>query len=319
MTKRILVPLDGSALAESALLSGTSLVLALARLASSEITLMRCVPSSAEYPLEEGDRHPDEELSAAIDYLKRVGKRLEENGLKVGIEITGEAPTPTIVDYAEQNPDVWMIAMTTRRHGPSGSWTHASVPEKVLHTTNKPILLVRHPATELPPGDSELEAGELTTSEPTLRTIVVPLDGSARAEQALKPALQLALQSGATLALICAIPPAAGSGDIDQVEQYQLSSDIARAHEAVRMRRYLERIAEHLRTDGLSVRTEIVYGHPAEMILLAARRLHGDLIVMSTRGPQAHQRPWLGSVAQKLLQTSTLPVLLVRSSNRDSA
>jgi nucleotide-binding universal stress UspA family protein len=85
------------------------------------------------------------------------------------------------------------------------------------------------------------------------------------------------------------------------------------------MARYLNRIADRLRADGLRVSTEIVYGRPAEMILLAARRLHGDLIIIATRGPQAYERPWLGSVAQSLMQASTLPLLLIKSSSRNSA
>jgi hypothetical protein len=76
--------------------------------------------------------------------------------------------------------------------------------------------------------------------------------------------------------------------------------------------RYLTNTAERLRAEGLNVRTELVHGHPAEMVLLTADRLHADLIVMATHGRSGVQRLWLGSVAQKLVQGSKLPVLLMR-------
>jgi nucleotide-binding universal stress UspA family protein len=87
---------------------------------------------------------------------------------------------------------------------------------------------------------------------------------------------------------------------------------------------YLTNTAERLRAEGVKVRTELVHGHrrcgSKEMILLTAGRLHGDLIVMATPHKTPHkthgrsglQRLWLGSVAQKLVQSSKLPVLLMR-------
>jgi len=314
MTKNILVPLDRSPLSEYALLSDALGVLALARLTRSEITLLTSVFTRSGDSVAGGDHPSDEEVSVASDYLRSIAKRLEELGLHVSTEVVQDSPSTTIVDYAEQNPDVWLIAMGTHRSGPSGSWTHASVPERVLHTTRKPVLLVRPQTDTLPPNHPEGQTGEYQFA---IRNIIVPLDGSRRAEEALPYAQRIALSADAILMLVCAIPPR-GGGTIDQVELLRLSSDIARGNEAARMARYLNRTADRLRAEGLRVSTEIVYGRPAEMILLAARRLHGDLIVVATRGPQAHERPWLGSVAQTLMQTSTLPLLLVKSSSRSS-
>jgi nucleotide-binding universal stress UspA family protein len=306
MTAHILVPLDGTALAESAL----PLDVTLAQSTSRGITLLRAVPMPPVDKLEISELTPDssvqetweEELSAARDYLDNIGKRLADNGIEVGIEVARGIPAAAIVEYAEENPSVSLIAMATRNHTPPVAWAFGSVVERVLHRSPKPVLLLR-PTKE--------EADEPVPGGPQLRTIVVPLDGSTLAEKALDEARQLALVTGATLALVTVIPPC-DNCDVDQMEFVRVSVNMARDHETKRLSRYLAGTAEVLRAEGFEVRTELVYGHPAEMILLTAVRLQGDLIVMATRGRRDVERLWLGSVAQRLAQSSTVPLLLIK-------
>jgi nucleotide-binding universal stress UspA family protein len=308
MLKNVLIPLDGSTQAERAIPMGTML----ARLTSSGIILLRVVPEPvpapevAGAPIEidalEGGLHASngEEEHAVRDYLDTISKRLSANGLDVDTELVQGDPATDIVDYAETHAEVWLIAMATSHWG---SRSFGSVAEKVLQTTLKPVLLTR-------PQERTEERAEESVTEPALRMIIVPLDGSAFAEHALEHATEIAQRTGARLALVCASAPSDNMG-LEDVELMRLSADVSRDYQAMWLRRYLAETAEHLRAGGLDVLTELVYGHPAEMILLAAHRLGGDLIVMAAHRRQDPARLWLGSVGQRVVQGSTLPVLLL--------
>jgi nucleotide-binding universal stress UspA family protein len=82
------------------------------------------------------------------------------------------------------------------------------------------------------------------------------------------------------------------------------------------MRIYLAAKAEQLTAAGLDVLTQVVHGYPPEEILKVGAHTQADLIVMATHGRGGVQRLWLGSVAIKVVQASTLPVLLVRPSEK---
>jgi nucleotide-binding universal stress UspA family protein len=333
MREYILVPLDGSVQAESAL----RLAVTLARLTSSGIALLRAVPA------QQCDVGYSKEMAAARDYLHTIARVLEDVGVPVCTEIMESLPAPAIVEYANNNRDVWLIAIASRAQ-PSGSWCLGSILEMVLRTSHQPVLVVRPetgaegqdfplgnpgvspglPQQAFSPegrrgsgreGEGEGERmGERVPAGTALRKIIVPLDESNLGEEALEYARHLALLTGATLALVSAVPPPADT-EIDQVELVRLSVEIARTNEAARLARYLANTAAQLRARGVQVETELVYGHPAEMTLLAARRLQGDLIVMAMAAPERGEleRLWLGNVARKLVQISTLPILIVRA------
>jgi nucleotide-binding universal stress UspA family protein len=298
MTEYIVVPLDGSALSESVL----PVAVTLARVTSTGITVLRSV------------RQGSKEKDSAEEYLYKIRERLEGEGLPVSTVRTvlvEDEPAPAIVGYTEQEPSVWLIAMTTHHLNASGTWASGSVAASVLKTAHKPVLLVR-PSTEMNTGNRPVEqTADQILAHQRFGRIVVPLDSSAFAEGALREARRLALLTGATLALICVVPPP-DTRAIEALELIPTPADTGREYEIVRLRRYLLKMAEQLQSEGLQVLTELTFGHPAETVLLAARRLHGDLIVMAAHGRRDRERLWLGSVAQKLVLGSTLPVLLVR-------
>ncbi len=136
MYKKILVPLDGSELAETVLSHIEAIVLA----HEAEVILLRVLPATGVFPAT-----AEAERSAARESLERARKRLQEKGINARTTIRhGEDAAMEITDYAGVN-DVDLIAMST--HGRSGvsRWMFGSVAEKVLRGTNKPILLVRVP------------------------------------------------------------------------------------------------------------------------------------------------------------------------------
>jgi nucleotide-binding universal stress UspA family protein len=150
--KHILVPLDGSELAELALTDALSL----AQLNQAEVVLLQVI-SPFEYIV--GDSAPmtfvDELVKIhqdeALNYLEGITGREEGKNLKVHLAVEIGTPAETIIDYAHQEP-IDLIVMAT--HGRSGlrRWVYGSVADKVLRGADVPILLVRaHPVQEKAP------------------------------------------------------------------------------------------------------------------------------------------------------------------------
>jgi len=154
-----------------------------------------------------------------------------------------------------------------------------------------------------------------------LRTILIPLDGSELAEQALAPAVALARASGATLHLSHVFVPYAARMDMpDTVEKHieierQLAED-ARAYLQSVAERIGAELPEQVRCDPLRSRPlQSPYGETlavVESLRRLARQLHPDLIVMATHARGGVSRMWLGSVADALVRRGAAPMLLVR-------
>jgi nucleotide-binding universal stress UspA family protein len=137
-----------------------------------------------------------------------------------------------------------------------------------------------------------------------MSTILVPLDGSPLAEQALPHACRLARASGSALHLVRAALPVA---DPDAGTTSRSSVQHAET--------YLGNVRDRLRTEGYAVTISSLYSDPVPGILLAARVNGASLIVMSTHGRTGLRRMVLGSVTERLVQDCHLPVLVV---NNDS-
>ena len=142
-------------------------------------------------------------------------------------------------------------------------------------------------------------------------TILVPLDGSALAEAALAPAIELARANNAKLVLLRATE--AHAAPLTDLTEAQVAA--VRGAED-----YLAGV--HRRINGVelaAVDTSVWYGPPAEAIVEAARFRRADLIVMSSHGRSGVGRLVLGSVAETVLRASTVPILLLRPSNVPAA
>lgn len=148
--KRILVPLDGSELAEMALPDA----FAIARLSQAQVTALQVIVPIA-YDLDPDVDDPDfieqqgrKYCALARQYLKGVCERVGCENISVHTEAKTGSPAETIIDYAHQQ-SIDLIVMAT--HGRSGlkRWVYGSVADKVLRGANVPILLVpAHPKQE---------------------------------------------------------------------------------------------------------------------------------------------------------------------------
>jgi nucleotide-binding universal stress UspA family protein len=251
----------------------------------------------------------DEQLALLHLYLENIACQLRADGLEVHTKvIEGNHPATEILWHADYDTTLHMIAMTT--HGRSGvlRWLFGSVAAEVVQTTPRPLLLLR-------PQESDRSSSMLNFKAVPYQTIIVPLDTSPFAEQALDQAYILASGMNATLQLVSIVPlPHVLPLHIHIRKENEPSSLMKALHQAELERRthYLEQRAEHFREQGLLVQTHVATGHPAEEILRFSTQYQHSLLVMTTHGRSGLRRILLGSVAMKVAQGAHMPILLVR-------
>jgi nucleotide-binding universal stress UspA family protein len=308
--RAILVPLDGSELAEQALPPA----LALARASGAALYLTHVfVTYSAPLDMPGAvQTHIDIERQLEQDaraYLQRVADRIApELPEQVRCEPTRTRPlqspyaeTVAVIDSLrrlarELHADLIVMA-THARGGVSRAWL-GSVADALVRRGTAPILLV-HPRTE-----------PLPASEP-FRHILVPLDGSALAEESLPVVQTLASLSDARLTLLQVIVPQRAIARPAPVTRVNAQHLAARESEATR---YLAAVRDRLHAaGGPCPETAIVVAEqPARAILDYAADHDADLIAMSTHGLGGVKRFMLGSVADKVVRSAPLPVLLTK-------
>jgi nucleotide-binding universal stress UspA family protein len=140
--------------------------------------------------------------------------------------------------------------------------------------------------------------------------ILVPLDGSSRAEQALPLATHIARHTGSSLSLLSAVSPEVGTSTLT----YATAGALANEMQTVLVKEaqhYLERIAHSDLLSGLIVHTWISTDAPAQAILHYAQEKNADLIVLCRHGSTGLKQWALGSVAQKIARHSPVPVLIL--------
>jgi len=141
-----------------------------------------------------------------------------------------------------------------------------------------------------------------------IRSLLVPLDGSPQAEEALTYGTAIASRMGALIWLLLVIDPISHLSDYRQGRE--LGRETAWAHV------YLQRKRQQVEDLGLEAGTQVAHGYPAYCILRWAEQWGVDIIALAG-GPPAAPGPWArGEVAQRVVQSSPRPVLLVRPGQR---
>lgn len=140
--------------------------------------------------------------------------------------------------------------------------------------------------------------------------ILVPLDGSFRAEQALPIAARIARSTGGSLLLVQVVSPLIDySGGLSPVS---LVNDQVYEAELVAATNYLKSLATSSELSGIKIKTEVLFGLPVQRLLALAKAPASDLIVMCSHGRTGLTRWVLGSVAHALVYQCTLPILVLR-------
>ena len=296
MFRKILVPLDGSELAERALEPAS----ALARLVNGELLLMAvAVPEIivAEYGtvnVYHLGQALDRSHHELLGYLQSVQQSIADSRCTVRVAVKDGDPASAIVDIVvEESTD--LIVMST--HGRSGftRWMMGSITTKVLHKAPCPVLAVR-------------------SAEPISR-VLITLDGSELAEQALEPGFEVAKRLGAQVTLLTVQVESeidfAGIKQLEQVEKGLGKREQQRIYE--RDEQYLKNIADHYEAiNGLKTQISVADGPVAQAILHFADEWGADLIVMATHGRTGLRRWVYGSVTDKILGGAHCAMMIIR-------
>jgi nucleotide-binding universal stress UspA family protein len=282
MYEKMLVPLDGSEVAEQAM----PYVERLAQKLKSEVVLMTvCLPGD---PLER----------ALTEYIERRAEKIQSLGVKTrSLCVEGE-PATSIINFAEKNK-IGLIVIST--HGKSGisNWPLGSIAGKVVQRSNIPIFLVRSSQPGKAPADDKLGK------------ILVTLDGSKFSEAIIPYAERLAKSMSIEVTLLRVIeqaklPQLAAYRDREKYEK-DFMAKMEREAE-----RYLDKKKTALSGKGVKVNSALLIGKPVETILQYSEEKAVNLIALTTHGFSGITKWAYGSVASKIIEGSPKPVLLVR-------
>lgn len=296
MFKHLLVPLDGSHLAEAALPAAACLAEHLA----ASITLIHIIERDVSGEIH-GERHLKTPAEAHA-YLEAVAGRAFPAEIHVACHVhtVGTADLPqSILDHVEElAPD--LIVMCTHGSGGLRDFLFGNIAQQVIARGNTPVLLIR-------PKEKSVR-GVFAVSR-----LLVPLDGDPTHAQGLPVAADLARVCGAELFLVFVVPTT-GTLSGDEAATGRLLPSTMRAVLDLAQRDaadYLARQMIALQATGLTVKAAIRRGDPATAIVEAADAAGADMIVMGTHGKVGIDAFWAGSLSPKISGRSKLPILLV--------
>lgn len=288
MSKRILIPLDGSATAEQVLphalaCSGPETELVLLRVLEPVLLPDRGLALADSLKQEAGDA------------LGELTLELARRGARVRARVAPAGPVDETILAVAREEVVDLIALTS--HGRRGleRWFLGSVAERLLRAAPVPVLLVR--------ANPEAPLDWRQVEPPTYRRMLIPLDGSPLSETALQFGQVVPLRpERVTLVQASDIPVFLGRDLLDR----EVLTDILGESEE-----YLRSLSRAEELQGVEVRCQALDAMAWEAILELAEEGKVDLIVMATAGRSGLKRWLLGSVAEKVSRSAPCPLLLL--------
>ncbi len=285
MYERILVPLDGSELAEGVL----PYVKELAEKLKSEVILFT-IAGKGDYF--------ERPLRA---YLEKRANEFQELGVKASPMVIQGDPAIEILDFSETN-DIGLIIISTHGHTGPSVWNLGNVARKVLQKSTIPIIMIN---------SSGLETVTVPKEQ---RKILLLLDGSQFAESIIPYVENLAEGIYNDIFLLRVVEPIkiprltihAGGFDWKSYEK-ELAIEMEQ-----KARHYLERSEKIFKKKGMNVHSVTLTGRPAHTILQYVEDNSVNLIALATHGFSGITKWAYGSVASKIIEGSSRPIMLVR-------
>lgn len=291
--QHLLVPLDGSRLAEAVLPPA----FALATACGSTITLLHVIEHQAPKTVH-GEPHLSD-LAGATAYLQSVAGQYARSAVPVEIHVHPNEEHDVARSIAEHADEFGADLILLATHGSGGvrDFLFGTIAQQVLQRGTQPVLLVR-PEYEYP------EAFRY-------QTIMVPLDGTEEAEMVLPMAVMLTSRAGARLHLVRVVPTVGTlPGTSGAVATFLPGATTALLNiEEREAREYLDALRRRL-SPASSI--EVRRGDIARELARAGAKAGADLIMMSTHGRAGIESYWSGSVAAKVLSRYSRPLLLMR-------
>lgn len=296
MYTRMLIPLDGSKVAEQVLPYARFLAKALKipveLLEAVDLEALRLVanPERGRYI----DTLLSEKMDAGKSYLEAIAQSFQ--GTQVTCFVEKGTPQDMVIERAARDKDT-LIVMAT--HGRSGiqRWVLGSVTDKVLHGSTNHLLLIRA-------NDQAKAAGEAP-----LKTVIVPLDGSPLAETVLPYVFDLAKKMRLQVVFVRAYALPTSTAD-----EYETYSDELVSQIEAEAQDYLAEKVKEAKGKGLeNVSSVVNIGYGAEEIITLARKTPDNFVAMCTHGRSGMKRFVLGSVTDRVVRHSGDPVLIIRA------
>jgi nucleotide-binding universal stress UspA family protein len=296
MFKHILVPLDGSSLAETALPPAAHM----AQVFKASVMLIHVIEKDAPKEVHK-DRHLTEPKEAEA-YLKEAASRAFSPDTQVEWHVHMEEVKDvarSIVLHAEELEQD-LVVMCTHGRGGVSDWLMGSIAQQVISSGETPVLLI-------PPHDEE-------SSVFTCRLAIVALDGLPDHEQGLPVAAGLAKACGATLYLLMVIPTLSTLKPEEAATGKMLPTAMTATLDLAEEsgRDYLARHLSNLQAEGIRASAEVARGDVLNAMVDTVQRIGADLIVLGTHGKTGMDAFWSGSVTPRLSSRSQVPLLLVR-------
>ena len=298
MTYRILVPLDGSALAEGAI----PMAIDLARRSKGSLRFVRVhtpvmpIATVGDLAVPFYDPAWDDQLrKIAHDYLQATAAKAErELGHPVTTKVRDGSHIPDEIEREAGEFSANLILMTTHGHGGSALAWLGSIADGVVRSTHRLVLVVPERATAQPF---------------TMRSLLIALDGTESSASVVAPAADLARLFGATIKLVRVVEPPIVGDVLTAVTSETLDRfGIDRVADAAKAD--IDAVAAPLRQQGLQVDTTvIVHPNPARALIEHVSQAGADLVAMGTHG-RGVSRLFVGSVADKVLRGSGRPSLI---------
>lgn len=306
MTLKILVTVDGSDKDERAI----AVAAALAELADATVRVLRVFKS----PIPPSSLHAGTPavLDAVRDLREDAIKELRTTAARLGTLLPRDV-TSEVVDGSDvaavllediDKHDADFVVMATRAAGAVGRAIQGSVADQLVRESPKPAVLVPPRANYL--GGKTIE----------LRRVLVPLDGSIASLRVIPRLLALPLAKALEFVLIQVVEPERTGGHqmppgVPEPAESSTDGEWTHVQASVAERR-LDAIADRLRARGSKAEVRVIESRdPGTVIVDAIRNDLVELIAMSTRGESGLRRLMLGSVAEQVVRSSEIPVLLV--------
>jgi nucleotide-binding universal stress UspA family protein len=294
MLQKILLPLDGSQLAEAAIPYVTNL----AEQLGAEIFLLHVCPPEHQMYVHMHQIY----MNSILEGMRRKMKDETAAGEPgINAEVIVGDPVKSIFDYIKLK-QFDLVALTT--HGNSGfkPWAMGSVADKIVRGSGIPTLLIR-----------VKEKKDLELRKAVVQKILVPLDNSDASKISLPVAIEIAKKLNAVIVLFSMAQTAyaqnlnsAGTGIGINWDAVDKASEQA-ANE------YLKTIESDVKNQGVRVERLSMLGIDAAFeILELEKKGVADMVVMATRGRSSIARWAFGSVAEKVLREGNLPILLFK-------
>jgi nucleotide-binding universal stress UspA family protein len=301
MFDSILVPLDGSLLAECVLPH----VVAVAQAFDAKVTLLRVL-----------DKHQPGAPAQLLDlldwqiaktdaklYLEKVAARLSDAGVQAHEAVLEGLAAESIIEFG-QSQGAQLIILSSHGHAGASQWGISSVTQKIIYSASTSVLLIRAhtPITD-----------ELLLKEQPYQRVMVPLDGSWRAENVLPTITLLSRFHQSEIHVVHVVKTPEMARHMPPVsEDLDLSNRIVARNreEAVR---YLDQMRSHSPLADMDLKTHLITSDNAAATLHElSESEHIDLVALNAHGHSGCQQWPYGSMVNNFILYSQIPLLIVQ-------